>query len=122
MTSRNRGPDERKYAIRLLLESYKGNLQLCNLYKQLMQDFQTMHGSKFVFMDLKRVEDNLMLIEYLINKLPNKEREFLTDIYIECELSLSEVIEKYGLSISGYRRYCEKLYSLIVELYSYDDK
>lgn len=92
-------------AMKLELESYLGNKALEEYYLALPKSFR--ENSPWLKRDLKRVQQNIKFIEQQIARLPDKERTFLYDVYIN-KNSKKEIMKKYGLSNSSYHRNLDK--------------
>lgn len=98
-------------AMKLEFESYQGNKALEQVYLNLSNSLA--ENPPWLEEDLRRVQQNIQFIESQLAKLPEKERTFLSDVYLKNNTK-KEIQEKYGLSSSSYHRKLDKaIYAFI---------
>lgn len=102
-------------AMKLELESYRGNQALKRVYIKLLNSQEGIDCS-FIDKDLKRIKGNMLYLEKRLEKLPKQERDFLFDVYFGVNNEISEIMKKYGLKRSSYHRYLDKVIFAFAQL------
>lgn len=94
---------------KLELESYQGNLYLYEVYKT---SIYRNNKQKFTYTkELNRIEINIERINKFIKKLPNNEKYFICDVYVDKELSTEQIMKKYKLNRIQYYKLIDKIIS-----------
>lgn len=105
---KNKYRTSEQVAMKLELESYKGNYALEELYILLLKT-QEKADCLAITKDLERVRSNMDHLKRRIGMMPEWERDFLFDVYIDMETDTVEIMKKYGLTRSSYHRYIDKV-------------
>lgn len=104
-------------AMRLELESYRGYCEMEKLYRKLIERADQVAHVSFIKEDHVRLQNNISYIHNKINLLPEKQRNFLYDVYLSnCELSVQEIMKKYDMSRASYHRFLSKAISDFAQL------
>lgn len=93
--------------LKLELESYLGNMVIREIYKKL-----TNNNDKYKYVYIKElnyIEGNIRCIESFINRLPEDKKVFISDVYLENNLSMQQIMRKYKLNMSQYYRLIDKI-------------
>lgn len=91
--------------LKLELESYLGNMVIREIYKKLINN-----NDKYVYIkELNYIEGNIRCIESFINRLPEDKKIFISDVYLENNLSMQQIMRKYKLNMSQYYRLIDKI-------------
>lgn len=112
---------EKQNAIQRELKGYKGNKILMEFYRSILDDYENdlmqsqccLHRCEE---DFDRIEKNLDYLLKRINLLPKREREFLTDVFIQNDLTIEEIYKKYELNQRKFHYYCEKIMFAFAEM------
>lgn len=91
--------------LKLELESYLGNMVIREIYKKIINN-----NDKYVYIkELNHIEENIRCIESFINRLPEDKKVFISDVYLENNLSMQQIMRKYKLNMSQYYRLIDKI-------------
>jgi len=108
---------EKKQAILRELRSYKGNKRLLEFYQNILskkeekKDYQKDQCTK----DMKRVKQNIQSLNELIHTLPEKERGFAIDVFIDETLTQKEIVDKYEITVSVFHYRCDKIAQMLID-------
>lgn len=92
---------------KLELESYLGNMVIREIYKMLINNNDKY---KYVYIkELNYIEGNIRCIESFINRLPEDKKVFISDVYLENNLSMQQIMKKYNLNMNQYYRLIDKI-------------
>lgn len=99
-------------ALKLELENYMGNKELVKFYTTLLNGVAKIDRPS-INAELDRAYKNIEFIEKMVKALPDDEKDFLYDVYMNGKADISDIMKKYDLTKIGYYRRIDKaIYAL----------
>lgn len=104
-------------ALKLELENYMGNKELVKFYTTLLNGVAKIDRPS-INADLDRAYKSIKFVEKMIGTLPNNEKDFLYDVYMNGKVDISDIMKKYDLTKVGYYRRIDKAIYALSLVYS----